>query len=213
MFDDAEMDKIHNMVVYIAGAGGLGTHQALELQRIGVKKIYLVDSDRVEISNLNRQILYGRKDLGEYKAKRSKEVLDDFELGTEIVAYTQRITAKTVIPPDVQVIFDAFDSFESRLALEDLAQKYNLPLIHGGVQSCYGQVTTIIPGKTRRLREIVGELSVEELAKPTYSPVVSLIASLQVIEGVKVLLDRSDTLVNRLLILELRDYSMEIMEL
>lgn len=213
MFSDEEMDRIGRMVVFVAGAGGLGSHQALELQRIGVRKIYLTDPDRVELSNLNRQILYGVGDLGGLKAPAAKDRLDAFGLGTEIVAWTERITEETAVPGDVQLILCALDNFESRLALEQVAERQNIPLVHGGVQALYGQITTIIPGRTPALKEIMGKVFPRAAPRPTFSPVVSIIAALQVVEGVKILLGQRDNLVNRLLMMDLTDYSVEVIEL
>ncbi|MBM7623367.1 HesA/MoeB/ThiF family protein [Sporohalobacter salinus] len=213
MFSKEELKEISGLTVLIAGAGGLGTHQVIELQRAGVKKIYLIDSDKIEISNLNRQVLYGRDDIGEFKAIKAKEILDDFKLGTKIVAITKRVTEDTEIPSDVDLIFDALDNFESRYELEKLAAKYKLPLIHGGVSSWYGQITTIIPDKTSSLKEIIGSEQSKAKEIPVFSPVVSVIASLQVIEGFKVILNKEDTLINKLLIIDLSDYSLSEIEI
>lgn len=212
MFTSDEMERIRQLVVFVAGAGGLGSHQSVELQRIGVRKIYLTDPDRIDPTNLNRQVLYGAGDLGKLKAPLAKDRLDDYGLGTEIVAWTERIEDETILPDDVQLVLCALDNFESRFALEKAAMHRGVPLVHGGVQALYGQITTIIPGKTPALKEIVGEAFPVANPRPAFSPVVSIIASLQVVEGVKVVLDRNGTLVNRLLILDLTDYSMEIVE-
>lgn len=213
MFSNEESNLISDLTVLVAGVGGLGTHQAIQLQRAGVKKIYLIDSDRIESSNLNRQVLYGRDDIGKFKAIKAKEVLDDFKLETEIVAIAEKVTEDTEIPADVDLIFDAFDNFESRYKLEKLATKYKLPLIHGGVSSWYGQITTIIPNKTPTLKEIIGQEQSTDGEIPVFSPVVSVIASLQVIEGFKVILNKEDTLINKLLMIDLSDYSLNEIEL
>lgn len=210
MFTDEEWAKIRNMVVLVAGAGGLGSHQSMEFQRIGVKKIYLLDPDHVEASNLNRQVFYGRDDIGREKVAQAKEVLDSFGLGTEVVVRPERVTEETVIPPDVQILMCALDNFDSRFALGKLASKYNLPLVHGGVEAYYGQITTFIPGRSRSFQDIVGEVFTEGLTKRAFSPVVAIVAALQVIEAVNVLLNRDDVLVNKLLISDLRDYTMQI---
>ncbi|MFW5787977.1 MAG: HesA/MoeB/ThiF family protein, partial [Halanaerobiales bacterium] len=123
MFSEKEYNKIRGMTAFVAGAGGLGTHQILELQRTGVKKIYLLDYDRIVASNLNRQILYGSGDIGKYKAERAKEVLDSFALGTEIVQINEKLSNDYTIPEDVDIVFDAFDNFEARFILDDLVQK------------------------------------------------------------------------------------------
>ena len=200
------------MVVMIVGVGGLGTHQAQELQRIGVKKIYLVDFDLISPGNLNRQIFYGRKDLKGYKVEVAKKYLDQFELGTEIIAHNQQLNPQMEIPLDVNIIFDALDTFEARLILETLAEQYQLPLIHGGLYAWYGQITSIIPGRTKKLSTIFPATEEQEQI-PAFSPLVALVASLQVIEGVKVYLHDEQILANRLLLIDASDYSFEIINL
>ena len=212
MFKPEEQEKIREMVVMIVGVGGLGTHQAQELQRIGVKKIYLVDFDLISPGNLNRQIFYGRKDLKGYKVDVAKKYLDQFELGTEIIAHNQQLNPQMEIPLDVNIIFDALDTFKARLILETLAEQYQLPLIHGGVYAWYGQVTTIIPGQTKKLSTIFPATEEQEQI-PAFSPLVALIASLQVIEGVKVYLHDEQILANRLLLIDASDYSFEMINL
>jgi len=86
LFSKAQRKRIEELNILIAGTGGLGTNQALQLQRIGVNKLYLYDYDRVEISNLNRQLCYGKKDLGRLKVEAAAEFLNDFDLETEIIS-------------------------------------------------------------------------------------------------------------------------------
>lgn len=212
MFKPEEHEKIREMVVLIAGVGGLGTHQAQELQRAGVKKIYLVDFDRISPGNLNRQIFYGRKDLKFHKVDVAKKYLDQFELGTEIIADNQELNSQMEIPLDVNIIFDALDTFKARLVLETLAEQYQLPLIHGGLYGWYGQITTIIPGQTKKLSTIFPSTEEQEQI-PAFSPLVALVASLQVIEGIKVYLHDEQILANRLLLIDASDYSFQIINL
>ncbi len=213
MLTEDENKKIRNMVVFVAGIGGLGTHQLQELQRIGVKKIYLLDFDCIQASNLNRQILYGSNDIGKYKTETAKEVLDSFDLETEIITINQKLTSGFELPEDVNIVFDALDNFKSRFILDDLVQNRGIPLIHGGISSWYGQITSIIPGKTPTLKEIFATAEDEKEKIPAFSPVVSAVASLQVIEGVKVFLGKDNILAAKLMYIDFSDYSFEIIEL
>ena len=86
LFTKAQQQRLEKLNVMIAGTGGLGTNQSLQLQRIGVNKLYLYDYDQVEISNLNRQLCYGKKDIGRLKVEAAAEFLNQFDLETEIVA-------------------------------------------------------------------------------------------------------------------------------
>ncbi|MGM0410884.1 MAG: HesA/MoeB/ThiF family protein, partial [Bacillota bacterium] len=186
LFNENEQKKLKNMVAFIAGAGGLGTNQAQQLQRIGIKKIYLYDHDIISESNLNRQIFYGKKDISKPKVKVAKKHLDSFNLRTKVKIYKEKITSNLDLAEDVDIIFDALDNFNSRFELEKIANENNLPLIHGGAESWYGQITSIIPNKTVSLKEIFSDNSKEsQESPPVFSPVVTTIASLQVIEGIK----------------------------
>ncbi|MDN5346375.1 MAG: molybdopterin-synthase adenylyltransferase [Petrotoga sp.] len=213
LFTEEEALKLKQAVVYIGGAGGLGTHQALELQRVGIKKIYLVDYDKVELSNLNRQILYGMDSIGEYKVDQAKKTLESFNLPTIIETKVEKISKKSKIPKDVNVILDALDNFETRYILEQLAWESKIPYIHAGVNQWYGQLTTIIPGRTLSLKDIFGEVDTTQEKVSVVSPVVSIMASLQVIEAIKVITGRKNTLDNKLLLIDLKDYSFEIINL
>ena len=215
MFTETEQKKLSEAVVFLAGAGGLGTHQAVQLQRAGVKKIYIMDYDKIEASNLNRQILYGRADIGRYKAEVAREKLVDFGLESEIEIKVEKINEDTKIPSDVDLIFEALDNFQTRYVINKLAHKYDLPFVHSGVEAWYGQLTTIVPGKTRDLKQIIPEPPTTEGPIPVFSPVVSILASLQVTEGLKVLIGRPDEelLLNKLLVIDLRDYNFDVIEL
>ncbi|MGM0438616.1 MAG: HesA/MoeB/ThiF family protein, partial [Bacillota bacterium] len=205
LFNNKEQQRLKDMVVLIAGAGGLGTNQAQQLQRIGIKKIYLYDYDKIVDSNLNRQLFYGKKDIGKSKVKKAKKHFESFGLDTEIEVFDNKIDENLDIPDDVDLIFDALDNFSSRFLLEKVAAKNNLPLIHAGVQSWYGQITAIIPGKSVSLKEIfAGTEEKDNESPPVFSPVVSIVASMQVIEGIKVYLDRDDILLNKLLVIDLK---------
>lgn len=214
LFNNKEQSKLKNMVALIAGAGGLGTNQAQQLQRIGIKKIYLYDYDIIAESNLNRQLFYGKDNIGETKVKIAKNHLDNFQLRTKIKTFNKKIKADLPIPEDVNIIFDALDNFSARFILEKIAFKNDLPLIHAGVESWYGQITSIIPGKSITLKEIfAGADNKENSSPPVFSPVVTTIASLQVIEGVKVYLKRDDILLNKLLVIDLKNNTIDTVKL
>ncbi len=222
MFSHSERETLRDMTVFVGGAGGLGTHQLVQLQRIGVNKIYVIDRDVVEPSNLNRQILYGRNDVGKYKVNAAASQLKDFRLETKLVALEEEIDRDLDIPEDVNIILDALDNFPARFVLDELAHRNDKPLIHGAVESWHGQLTSIIPGITPSLREILGDNNGSSTTHttredddpiPVFSPVVSTVANLQVIEALKLYLGREENLSNQLLLLDLKNYSMDRVEL
>ena len=209
IFTQKENEKLEKLNVMIAGAGGLGTHQAQQLIRMGINKVYLYDNDEVELTNLNRQIFYGKDDIGKNKVNIAKKHLDKFDLETEIVAVHETIDDNIQIPDDVHLIFDALDNFKTRFILEDLAIEANIPFIHGGIESWYGQIAVIIPGQTVRLKDVFSGVDNDNRSPYIISPGVSIIASIHELAGLKVYLNKENYLKNKLLLVDLNSCTVE----
>jgi molybdopterin/thiamine biosynthesis adenylyltransferase len=212
LFTEKQQQRLEELKVMIAGAGGLGTNQALQLQRIGVKKIYLYDYDRVEITNLNRQLCYGRKDIGRPKVEAAAEFLKEFDLETEITAVNEKISLATKIPEDIDIIFDGMDNFESRFILDQLALENELPFIHAGIEEFFAQIMLVLPESKLRLKDVFAGSAKKE-TPAVFSPAVTVTASIQVLEALKYLLDFDDYLKNQLLHLDLLSSQMEKIDL
>ena len=212
LFTDKQEQRLEELKIMIAGTGGLGTNQALQLQRIGVKKIYLYDYDRVEISNLNRQLCYGRKDIGRPKVEAAAEFLKQFDLETEITAVNEKISEDTKIPEDVDIIFDGMDNFESRFILDQLALENELPFIHAGIEEFFAQIMLVLPESKQRLKDVfAGSAKTETPA--VFSPAVTAAASIQVLEALKYLLNFDNYLKDQLLHIDLLSSQMEKIDL
>ena len=210
IFTKEENIKISNTVVLIAGCGGLGTNQAQILQRIGVKKIYLVDYDKIEASNLNRQVLYSYDDINEDKVMVAKKKLNQNNLKTKIIAVKQKIDDDFIIPTDVNIVLDALDNYEARIIIEKKILKKNLPFIHGGINSMYGQVTTITTESRIRIKDLISKTDNTNVS--SYLPVVTIVASLQVEEGIKAVLGKEYSLLNKILFVDLEIYSFTLVD-
>ena len=205
MFTKDQLKKITNLNVLIAGAGGLGTNQAQQLQRIGINKIYAFDYDKVDISNLNRQIFYGKKDIGKNKVEVFKERLDSFNLETEIEVKNIKINKTTKLPKDIDLVFDALDNVKTRFILEKLALQNNIPLIHAGVTGWFGQILVIKSDNKVRLKDIFQDNKDEnkKTPPPVFSPVVTTIAAFQVVEGLKLIIKHENRLKDELLLIDM----------
>jgi len=212
LFTKAQQQRLEELNIMIAGTGGLGTNQAIQLQRIGVNKLYLYDYDQVEISNLNRQLCYGKKDIGRLKVEAAAEFLNQFDLETEIVAVNEKISLDTKIPKDIDIIFDGMDNFESRFILDQLAKENNLPFIHAGIEEFFAQIMLVLPQSQLRLKDVFAGSAKKEIPA-VFSPAVSVTASIQVIEALKYLLNFSDYLENELLHIDLLSNQIEKIEL
>jgi len=133
--------------VLCIGAGGLGSPAALYLAAAGVGKIGLVDFDRVDISNLQRQILYGTKDVGRKKLEVASERIHDTNPRVDVVSYDCRFTsenAQEIIAP-YDVIIDGSDNFPTRYLSNDVCVFARKPNIYGSVSRFEGQASVFAP--------------------------------------------------------------------
>ncbi|MFP4020212.1 MAG: HesA/MoeB/ThiF family protein [Halanaerobium sp.] len=212
LFTEGQQQRLQELNIMIAGTGGLGTNQALQLQRIGVNKIYLYDYDQVEITNLNRQLCYGKNDIGRPKVEAAEEFLMQFDLETKIAAKNEKISLETEVPEDVDIIFDGMDNFESRFILDRLALENNLPFIHAGIEEFFAQIMLVLPESELRLNDVFAGSEKKE-TPAVFSPAVTATASIQVLEALKYLLQFDDYLKEQLLHINLLSSEMEKIDL
>ncbi|HDS63330.1 MAG TPA: HesA/MoeB/ThiF family protein, partial [Methanofollis liminatans] len=150
IFGEEGQERLKKATAFIAGAGGLGCPIALYLAAAGVGRIRLVDSDTVDLSNLNRQVLYQKADIGRPKVAAAAEKLAALNPEISVEAVRTVIDAATVagLTAGADVIVDAMDNFETRYLLNGAALERGIPLVHGAISGFFGQATTIIPGRT-----------------------------------------------------------------
>ncbi len=193
--------RLNKARVIIAGAGGLGGVVATYLTVAGVGKIRLIDHDLVETTNLNRQILYGDKDIGKKKVDVACSKLKSLNREVAIEGICQKITKENVfnLVSGFDLIADAMDNFQTRFILNEVVVQKKIPLFHGAVRGFEGRATTIVPGKTVCLKCLYGRVP-----EPSVSPVIgvapAVIGSLQATEVIKYLTGMGELLTNRLLI-------------
>jgi len=212
LFTKKQQKQLEGLKVMVAGTGGLGTNQALQLQRVGVNKIYLYDYDQVEITNLNRQLCYGRQDIGRPKVEAAEEFLKRFDLETEIISRNEKITLQTEVPEDIDIIFDGMDNFESRFILDQLALENDLPFIHAGIEEFFAQIMLVLPQSKLRLKDVFAGSEKKE-TPAVFSPAVTVTASIQVLEAIKYLLQFDDYLKEQLLHIDLLSNQFEKIDL
>lgn len=195
--------KLLNAKVLVCGAGGLGSTVILNLASLGIGHIGIVDNDVLELSNLNRQYIHDLSSLGKPKVISAKNRIENYNKDIEVKTFQTRLDEKNYeqIVKDYDIIVDCFDSYKSKLLLNDIALKTGKTLVHGGVSGIRGQVMTIIPHKSACLRCILPDDD-EYVVKGVLSPAVSLIASFESLEVAKLILNNEKTLTNSLLIFD-----------
>ncbi len=140
--------KLSGATVLVAGLGGLGSPVAMYLASAGVGTLILVDRDKLEESNLNRQILYTESDLGKPKSITAEKRIKALN-STIKVKSSQKITENLIKKSDI--IVDCFDNWESRTALWKVALKNKKIVVHGGIEKKYGQIAILVSEKDAKL--------------------------------------------------------------
>ncbi len=195
--------RLKNSRVFLAGLGGLGSAAAIYLAVAGVGTIKIADSDVVELSNLNRQILHYNRDIGRLKVESAFEKLTLINPEIKIESFKETITQENVLTLTSQcsLIIDGMDNFPTRYYLNESAIIHGIPFIHAAIYGWEGRITTIIPGRTPCLRCIFPRPPPEEVF-PVLGATAGVVALLEVIEAVKLLTSTGKPLLNRILIFD-----------
>ncbi len=196
--------KLKRSKVLVVGAGGLGSAILYYLVAAGVGEVYVVDSERIELSNLNRQILYTTNDIGRFKVDVLKERLSSLNPNVNIVVYRRRFDRSLAeeLIPRVDLVIDALDNWETRFLLNEYCVKYLKPLIHAGVREAYGQLLVIVPGKGPCLRCLFPKMPREERDIPVVGAIVGILGSLQVMEAIKLLTGYGEPSIGKLILVD-----------
>lgn len=212
LLSDHAWERLTTTPVLIAGVGGLGTSVAMHLARLGPLRIELWDPGEVDAPDLNRQILYGQGDLGRSKVEAARERLEETNPELHLTAVGaaldfERFFEESSLAETAPVIFDCLDSFAARGGLDDIQQRLSCPIFHAGVESWYGQVTTLLPDGGGYARAFGPDFASNPTSrKPILPHTVSLAAAYQVGEFLRWCENPEHTpLSDALLLLDARD--------
>ncbi len=142
--------KIAQSKILLVGAGGLGSPAAFYLAAAGVGTIGLIDSDLVDLSNLQRQVIHQTPDIGRPKVISAKEKIEAINPDVKVLTYEERLVAKNALEliRAYDVVIDGVDNFPAKFLINDACFFAEKPLVHGGILRFDGRVTTIIPKKS-----------------------------------------------------------------
>ncbi|MCS5422616.1 MULTISPECIES: HesA/MoeB/ThiF family protein [Psychrilyobacter] len=203
MISTHEQKKLSESTVVILGMGGLGGYAVEMLTRIGVGKLILVDFDKFEMSNLNRQIISTEDNLGISKVEEGKKRAETINPETEVMAINRKISSHNIdaIIKGADIVVDALDSPGLKKIVELSCDKNNIPMVHGAIGGWIAQVAVIMPGDFI-LDKIYKEDDLEnKMGNPSFTP--ALAASIQVGEVIKLLLNKGEVLNNEVLYIDL----------
>ncbi len=195
--------------VLLLGAGGLGSPAALYLAAAGIGTLGIVDSDVVDLSNLQRQVLHTTRTLGLPKTASAAEAIRALNPDVKVIPFQERLTSENVlrILEGFDVVVDGGDNFPTRYLLNDACVLRGLPCVHGSVYRFEGQVTTLWPGRGPCYRCLYPEPPPPDLAPSCAEAGVlgvlpGIVGLLQANEVLKIALGKGAPLVGRLLVFD-----------
>ena len=152
-------EKLLNAKVLIIGAGGLGSPCSLYLAAAGIGAIGIADSDKVELNNLQRQIVHSVNTVGMPKVESAKDRLNAINPDVKVIPYNIRLTSANILDiiKDYDIVVDGSDNFPTRYLVNDACVFSNKPLSHGGIFRFDGQAITILPHKSACYRCLFSE--------------------------------------------------------
>jgi sulfur-carrier protein adenylyltransferase/sulfurtransferase len=201
--------KLLDAKVLIIGAGGLGSPSGYYLAAAGVGTIGMVDSDVVDESNLQRQILHNSKRIGTPKVESAKQTLEDLNPDVKVIPYQTRLTRDNIIDifKDYDLIVDGSDNFPTRYLVNDASVLLKKTVVHGSIFRFDGQVSVFKPFEGPCYRCVFPEPPPPELAPScdeagTLGILPGIVGLFEANEAVKLILGIGEPLIGRLLMID-----------
>ncbi len=203
-------EKLLSSHVLIVGAGGLGSPVALYLGSAGVGRITIVDHDRVDATNLQRQIAHNLARIGEFKAASALQSIAAINPDVNVVAVTERADDALLdkLVPEADLVLDCTDNFATRHAINRACVKHHKPLVSGAAIRFDGQVAVYDPRNAQSpcYACVFPESdALEETRCATmgvFAPLVGIVGTVQAAEALKLLCDVGQALTGRLVMLD-----------
>lgn len=218
--DIAGQKRLLHSRTLIIGVGGLGSPVALYLAACGVGEIVLVDDDRVELKNLQRQIMYNSDQVGTMKVQSASGVLQALNPEVSVSVIADRLGGEDLIQAvdDVDVVIDATDNLASRLEINRMCHVTRTPLVSASAIRWEGQLSVFDPRRAdspcyQCLYGNLGEVGQSCSENGVMGPVVGMLGCMQANEAVKLLAGAGTSLIGRVLMLDALNMDMQFIHL
>ena len=203
-----EQLKLKNSEITVIGCGGIGGAVIEMLIRMGVDHLKIVDKDKFDVSNINRQLMSSMDRVGQSKTEVTKEIINSINPFVEVKTFNTELNEENVedIIGNSAVVVDALDNLKARIITSRSALKKRIPFVHGAIHGTMGQVTTFtsetpnyeelfkLPSLGRDLNEkVLGDLNkLTRATPPVIGPIPNIVGCLQAFEIVKILTGRGN---------------------
>lgn len=205
----AGQQKLLEAKVLIIGCGGLGSPCAYYLAAAGVGKIGLVDNDRVELNNLQRQILHFTQNVGKPKVASAREKITLLNPDVDVSAYHERLTSENILDiiKQYDIVIDGSDNFPTRYLVNDACVMTNKPLAHAAILKFIGEAMTIIPHRSPCYRCLFPDPPPPDMVPScqqagVLGAVAGTMGLIQATEALKFILAKGELLLGKLLIFD-----------
>jgi molybdopterin-synthase adenylyltransferase len=195
--------------VLIVGAGGLGSPASMYLAAAGIGSITIYDNDKVELSNLQRQIAHHTPDIGTDKVISTLQTLNKLNPDINVRAIKQRLTGEQLDSEvsTADVVLDCSDNFSTRFAINKACVRHQTALVSGAAIRFEGQVAVFTPGFNNSpcyncLYNSDGEELQNCATNGVIAPITGIVGSIQALEAMKLIMAIGETLTGRLLLLD-----------
>ena len=210
-------EKLSKLRVLQIGAGGLGSPFSLYLVASGIKELTIVDKDIVSISNLQRQILYNETQIGQSKVDVAFKTLSNLNSNVEIKIHNEYVNDDTILNfyDKQDFIVDCSDNMKTKFLVNKTAINTRTKCVIAGIKDFYGQIMTIIPGKTACYECVFNEPDEEKGRKeplPVIGVTPGILGTLEALEVIKTTLGLPN-LENRLLMVNLLTLSFDMINI
>ena len=201
--------KLLDAKVLIIGAGGLGAPAAMYLAAAGAGTIGIADSDSVDLSNLQRQVIHTTNDIGKPKAESAAETIKALNPDVNVITYNEYVNSKNIasIISGYDFIIDGTDNFPAKFLINDACVLGRKPFCHAGILRFEGQLMTYVPGQGPCYRCIF-EAPPPKDAVPScreagvIGAMAGIIGSMQALEAVKFITGQGDLLTRSILVFD-----------
>jgi len=195
--------KLKGSTISVVGAGGLGSSALMYLASAGVGRIRIIDDEDVEISNLNRQVLYTVADVGRKKSEAAVRRLGEMNDEISLESFDSRVDADDAasLISGSDVVLDCLDNWETRFVLNRACVDLGIPLVHGAVEGMNGQLMVVFPGVSACLACIFSAQKNRDSS--VAGPVAGLIGCMEASEAIKIITKKGKSLEGEILLVNL----------
>ena len=206
--------KLNNATVALVGMGGLGCPVSQSLIASGIGKLKIIDGDKVELSNLHRQPLYGVEDIGRLKVQVAKEKLMQLNESAIVEPIEEFLDENNGLNfvKDATIIIDATDNIQTRQLIDQLSKKLEIPMVYGGLYRYEGQVAVLNANGSPGYGDLFPEPTSSGDAcadAGVLGMIPGIIGNIQALEVVKLIVGAKPNLIGKLLIYDGMNHSMQ----